>query len=187
VPPGEAERELPGLVHQWVVEGRVQTMLVSADMHRSALVLCHQHCCTCQLLLCCRDPRLVFVFSSLRSYQTRLPHLLNQQLSSKTTFGYAFGVYTCYASHYSLLMLPSSFEYCPLQGEREDAPLHIGGLRIHCEGDSVFEIAGNRRQKASNAFGCPEQSAYCFCIRIRLSLSAGQETSLYRGTAIIVR
>ena len=70
-------------------------------------------------------------------------------------FWYAFGVYTCYASHYSLLMLPSSFEYCPLQGESEDAPLHIGGLRIHCEGDSGFEIAGNRRQKASDAFDCP--------------------------------
>ena len=101
------------------------------------------------------DARLVFVFSSLRSYQTRLPHLLNQQLSSRTTSVYAFGVYTCYAFRNSLLMLPSSFKDCPLQGESEDAPLHIGGLRIHCEGDSVFEIAGNRRQKASDAFDCP--------------------------------
>ncbi|DBB10682.1 TPA: hypothetical protein ACH3X3_007185 [Trebouxia sp. C0006] len=33
------------------------------------------------------------------------------------------------------------------QGESEDATLHIGGLRLQCEGDSVFEIAGNRRQK----------------------------------------
>ena len=105
----------------------------------------------------------------------------------QTTFGYAFGVYTCYASHYLLLMLPSCFEYCPLQGESEDATLHIGGLRLQCEGDSVFEIAGNRRQKASNAFDCPIENAYCFCIRLRLSLSAGQETSLYYDTAIIVR
>ena len=77
------------------------------------------------------------------------------------------------------------FSTAPLQGESEDAPLHIGGLRIHCEGDSVFEIAGNGRQQASNTFDCLEQIAYCFCIR--LSLSAGQETSLYSVTAIIVR
>ena len=42
-------------------------------------------------------------------YQTRLPHLLHQQLSSRTSFVYAFGVCTCYAFHESLLMLPSSF------------------------------------------------------------------------------
>ena len=81
----------------------------------------------------------------------------------------------------------SSSEYCPLQGESEDAPLHIGGLRIHCEGDSVFEIAGNGRQKASNAFLGAGHSAYCFCNRLRLFLSAGQETSLYCATAVIIR
>ncbi len=54
-------------------------------------------------------------------------------------------------------MLPSTFEYCPLQGESEDAPLHIGGLRIHCEGDSIYEIAGRGWQKASDAVDCPEQ------------------------------
>ena len=33
----------------------------------------------------------------------------------------------------------------------EDAPLHIGGLRLHCDGDNVYEIAGSRRKQESTA------------------------------------
>ena len=36
-----------------------------------------------------------------------------------------------------------------LQDLGEDAPLHVGGLRLDCNGDSLQEITGTGRRQAS--------------------------------------
>ena len=49
-------------------------------------------------------------------------------------------------------ILQLSCSKCALQDLDEDAPLHIGGLRLHCAGDSVQQIAHSGRKNVCKSF-----------------------------------